>query len=43
MEGELTPTVNGRQYRAREVKIIDETCAGCAASNGGNLPSTHLS
>jgi len=42
MEGELTPVVDGRQYRAREVKIIDDRCTGCAASNGGVLPLTDL-
>jgi len=39
---ESLPVVAGQQYRAEEVKRLDETCAGCAASNGGNLPSTHL-
>lgn len=39
---ESLPVVDGQQYRVEEVKRLDETCAGCAASNGGNLPSTHL-
>lgn len=33
MEGELTPVVTGRQYRAREVKIIEAECRGCAAKD----------
>ena len=35
MEGELTPVVNGRQYRAKEVAIIDSECKGCAAAGTG--------
>lgn len=35
MQGELTPVVNGRQYRAREIRIIDGECRGCAAAGSG--------
>lgn len=32
---EKTPSVAGEQYRASEVKKIDERCTGCAAAIDG--------
>lgn len=34
---ETTPVVGDQQYRAVEVKRLDESCPGCAASVNGKI------
>lgn len=34
---ESLPVVAGQQYRAEEVKVLDDRCPGCAASDNGAI------
>ena len=36
-EAEKMPVRNGQQYRAEAVRVIDETCTGCAAAHNKAL------